>query len=200
MAAGKWGTGQPILQETFVPTAAVVGARWVDDLGNQIAVAGVRARGISDLFAGAVAAADVVNLRPIQVITLGSGVLELGGTVAAGNPLTTDNVGRGVLWTPGSGQNINGFAREAGVLNDRIRVFVMPMDSRLVAGQSVLVAGASTVALPLVAASSIIILSRGVGGGTVGDLKVNVITAGTGFTIASANGADTSTVNWCLVN
>jgi hypothetical protein len=203
MAVGKWGLAQPILQESFIPTAPVIGARFVDGVGNQIAVAGARASGISDLFAGVAAAADNVNLKPIMAITLGSSPLELIGTVAAGDPLTSDNQGRGLKWVSGGGQ-VSAVAREAGVAGDRIRAFMVPAGAATAAtatsGQAVLVAGTVTVAAPFVSASSIIMLTRAVLGGALGDLKVGVITPGVGFTIVSASGTDTSTINWFIVN
>lgn len=70
----------------------------------------------------------------------------------------------------------------------------------LQAGQATLVAGAVTVTNALVTAGSIILLTRAVAGGTLGDLKVGAIVAGTSFGIASANAADTSTVNWLIVS
>jgi hypothetical protein len=199
MGVGKWGKSMPALTETFVPSAAVTAWRFVGVTGLNIAVAGARAYGIAAPF-DSTTSTDATNKKPVAVITLGVAVLELNGTVAAGDPLTSDASGMGVKWTPGSGKALNAFAREAGVAGDRIAVFVVPQDPQLPAAQAVLVAGTVTVNTPLVTASSIIMLTRGVGGGTIGDLKIGTITAGTSFTIVSASGTDTSTVNWCIVN
>ena len=66
-------------------------------------------------------------------------------------------------------------------------------------GTSVLVAGTVTVSTTAVTASSIIFLTHGVAGGTLGTLSVGTITAGTSFVINSSNAADTSTVNWLIM-
>lgn len=67
-------------------------------------------------------------------------------------------------------------------------------------GSAVLVGGTVTVNTTAVTASSLIFLSDGVTGGTPGVLSVGTITAGTSFVINSSNGADTSTVNWLIIN
>jgi hypothetical protein len=67
------------------------------------------------------------------------------------------------------------------------------------AGAAVLVAGTVEVATTAVAAGSIILISRLVTGGTVGNLKVGTITAGTKFVISSDNALETSTVAWAIV-
>jgi len=77
---------------------------------------------------------------------------------------------------------------------------MLPQDPQLPAGQAVLVAGTVTVNTPLVTANSIILVTRAIAGGTLGDLKIGTIVAGTSFQIVSANAADTSTINWCIVN
>jgi hypothetical protein len=69
-----------------------------------------------------------------------------------------------------------------------------------VVGKSVLVAGTVTVSTTAVTANSIILLTRQVVGGTVGDLRVGTITAATSFVINSVSGTDTSTVSWMIIN
>lgn len=70
------------------------------------------------------------------------------------------------------------------------------------AGAATLVAGTVTVATTKVTANSLIFLSRATPGGAVGDLSAPPASyvAGTSFVINSASGADTSTVNWWLIN
>lgn len=63
-------------------------------------------------------------------------------------------------------------------------------------GRVVLVAGAATVTTAEVQANDNIILSRVVAGGTLGELSVGTITAGTSFGITSSSGTDTSTIYW----
>lgn len=66
-------------------------------------------------------------------------------------------------------------------------------------GTAVLVAGVVTVANTSVTANSRIFLGGAVPGGTPGGLFVSAVTAGTGFTIKSTSGGDTSTVAYLIV-
>jgi hypothetical protein len=50
----------------------------------------------------------------------------------------------------------------------------------------------------LVTANSLVLLTVQASGGTPGLLSIGTVTPGTSFAIASANGADTSTVAWFL--
>lgn len=61
-------------------------------------------------------------------------------------------------------------------------------------------AGTITISTTAVTASSKIFLTHASVGGTVGTLSVGTITAGTSFVINSSNNADTSTVNWWIIN
>lgn len=65
-------------------------------------------------------------------------------------------------------------------------------------GTSVLVAGTVTVSNTSVTATSRILLTSQVDGGTPGFLRVSARTAATSFTITSSNVADTSTVAWFI--
>jgi hypothetical protein len=64
-----------------------------------------------------------------------------------------------------------------------------------VVGEATLVAGTVAVARTSILATSRIFLSRRVAGGTLGHLTYT-LTPGTGFTINSSSGTDTSTVTW----
>lgn len=61
-------------------------------------------------------------------------------------------------------------------------------------------AGSITISTTAVTASSIIFLTHANIGGTVGELSVGTIVAGTSFVINSSSGSDTSTVNWLIIN
>jgi len=61
-------------------------------------------------------------------------------------------------------------------------------------------AGSITISTTAVTSSSIIILTHATVAGTQGILSVGTITNGTSFVINSSNAADTSTVNWWIVN
>lgn len=64
----------------------------------------------------------------VDVALGGLPLLVLGGTVAAGDPITADANGAGVIANPAAGTNnrIIGFAYEAGVSGDFIRVRMAP--------------------------------------------------------------------------
>lgn len=71
--------------------------------------------------------AAVVGDR-IEVTRLGIDEVMYGGTVAAGDALTCDALGRAVTAAPGAGVNarIVGYAEVAGVLGDIGKVFIAP--------------------------------------------------------------------------
>ncbi len=77
-----------------------------------------------------------------------------------------------------------------------------------VAGRTALSSGTVTVSTTSVTASSIILLTRVVAGGTVGELQVGTVTASTSFVINSVQpgtastiqSADTCTVAWLVIN
>lgn len=77
------------------------------------------------------------------------------------------------------------------------------LDSRylpsVASGSAVLVGGTIAVANTSVTASSVIRLTTLVPGGSVGHCYIASRTAGTGFTITSTSGTDTSTVYWEIV-
>lgn len=66
-------------------------------------------------------------------------------------------------------------------------------------GQSTLVAGTVVVANTSVTANTRIFISRETAGGTLGHLSISARSAGVSFTILSSSNADTSTINWLLV-
>lgn len=137
---GKRGSSQPLLRESVVPTAVVTINRFVDRVGNQIAVAGARAFGVS---ADDHSAEDLAAGRAMPVVTIGIGELEINATVAKGDLLTSDNVGRGVI--PTAAQAINAVAREGGVAGDRIGVFVICIGDRVASANIAAPAGGATV-------------------------------------------------------
>jgi hypothetical protein len=71
--------------------------------------------------------ADAVGERT-DVILTGIADLKLGGTVAGGDPITSDATGQGVVAAPAAGVNnrIIGFAVIAGVVGDIIPVTIEP--------------------------------------------------------------------------
>lgn len=80
-----------------------------------------------------------------------------------------------------------------GIADDSAGARAQPM------GTAVLVAGTVTVTHSTVTASSRIIIWRQVAGGTLGNLSVGAIVAGTSFVINSDNALDTSTVGYLVI-
>lgn len=83
------------------------------------------------------------------------------------------------------------FARQTG------KGLSLKQGSGALAGNATLVGGTVTVTNANITSDSIIILQRKSPGGTVGDLTYD-LDAGTGFTINSASGSDTSTVSYVI--
>lgn len=77
-------------------------------------------------------------------------------------------------------------------------------DSSVASGQATLVAGTVTVSgftgVASLTTAAVILLAYSTRGGTVNPVYVGVITAGTSFTIVSANAADTSKINWYILS
>lgn len=97
------------------------------------------------------------------------------------------------LTTPAiSGPTISGTAAFTGIVT-------LPTGAAGIAGTATLVAGTVTISTTAVTASSIIVATIKVAGGT-GFLTVPTRTAGTSFVITSTVGTDTHTVDWVLVN
>ena len=63
------------------------------------------------------------NNRAVTVTVSGSVIVEAGGTVTAGGAVATDATGRAVDAT--TGDIIMGYAREAGVVNQKIEIFLI---------------------------------------------------------------------------
>jgi hypothetical protein len=95
-------------------------------------------------------------------------------------------------------------AQQTGALNisgaATVAKLNLPTGAAGTAGTSTLVAGTVTVNTTAVTASSIIVATCHTAGGTQGILTVPTRTAATSFVITSSNAADTSTVDWIVVN
>jgi hypothetical protein len=66
-------------------------------------------------------------------------------------------------------------------------------------GSASLTAGTVSVSLSSVGSTTVLLVSRLVPGGTLGQLSVPVVTAGSGFTITSSSNSETSSVAWIAV-
>jgi hypothetical protein len=127
----------------------------------------------------------------------------LNGVVVLSSILTPANQ---ALITPSPGSAENPYLRDGIWMNDLtsyVTAFsVTPLEqlATLNSGVATLVAGTVTVPDPNITANSLIRPSRQAPGGTVGELGIPTLTAGTSFTITSSSSADTSKVLWEVVS
>lgn len=66
-------------------------------------------------------------------------------------------------------------------------------------GTATLVAGTVTISTAAVETGSFILHARKTAGGTLGNLSLGTVVAGTSFVINSSSGSDTSTINWAIL-
>lgn len=116
--------------------------------------------------------------------------------ITGGGNITVFNV----TFAANGGLLVNAATVDIGAAGAGFRHLYLVTGAAGTVGTATLVGGTVTVATSQVNAASIILISRNVVGGTVGDLRLGAITAGTSFVINSASGTDTSTVNWAIIN
>ncbi len=80
------------------------------------------------------------------------------------------------------------------------KLIVPTAGAAAVVGSAIMVGGTVTVATTAVLTASKLFITRSVSGGTPGHLTAGTIVDGTSFVISSSEGADTSTVNWWIIN
>jgi hypothetical protein len=115
------GTSQPILEEAFFPTAGntTTKGRALDDRGNQITAAGVRAAALGG---DSLTATDTNTGHGLPGLTLGSGPAEAAGTWLIGDELATTTSGAFKKAVPGDW--VVAIAREdATVIGQRRRIY-----------------------------------------------------------------------------
>ncbi len=123
--------------------------------------------------------------------------------------IITDLPGGTTATTQAAGDNTTKVATDALVFAERSNTFSFTNKTldriRLITGantgigSATLVAGTVTVSNTSVTASSIILLTRPVAGGTTGTLTYT-ISAGTSFTVTSSSATDTSTIGYVIIN
>jgi len=108
----------PTLTKSFVAEAAVTKRRIVKVGAADGQV--LQAAAVGDAMFGVAADLDAATGERVDVHLAGLVEVELGGTVARGDPLTSDGTGRGVAAAPAAGVNnrIVGFAMVSGVVGD----------------------------------------------------------------------------------
>ncbi|QGP91699.1 hypothetical protein MGLY_10410 [Neomoorella glycerini] len=95
-------TYNPILTITLTPAGVIAPHRFVNFAGGQ-AGAGQAARGVTHDGAEA-------GEKAVAVIALGTAIVEAGGAINTGDPLTADANGKAVVVTDASGAAINAIA------------------------------------------------------------------------------------------
>jgi hypothetical protein len=140
-------------------------------------------------------------LKTDDTFTIGTGTLNLGASVnlyAAATNLQTDNYFVAPTGQSSGQWNVFGGAANSLNLGTAGGGVAIKTGSNARLGTATLVAGTVTVANTSVTANTKIFLSRATTGGTPGHLSYTKIN-GTSFTINASGGADTSTVDWLLV-
>lgn len=153
--------------------------------------------GVWNNFAGSVSPVSVVQgtANQIAVNTVGgTATVSLPSAITAPGSLTTTTSLTATLGNI-TATNGNLFLGTAGN-----KLSIATGANASVGTSGALSTGAVTVTTTAVTAGSKIFLTRAVASGTLGNLSVGTITAGTSFTITSDNNADTSTVNWLIIN
>jgi hypothetical protein len=141
----------------------------------------------------------VTTTAGVSTISLPSAITTPGSltTTTSLSATTTVTGGTGVTATSGNVTALNGNFVMATPGNK----LMIPTGSNASVGVSgSLSTGTVTISTNAVTPSSIIFYVRAVAGGTLGNLAIGSQTPGTGFTITSDNSADTSTINWWIIN
>lgn len=86
--------GHAIYTETVTASGAISSQRLVTHLGAQATVAAEKVLGIASF--------DAADTDLVAVVAKGSAVVEAGGVIAVGDPLTTDAQGRAIKSTAGT--------------------------------------------------------------------------------------------------
>lgn len=116
----------PTLTKTYIAEAAVTKRRIVKPGtadGNVLLGAAV-----GDALMGVSADIDAAITEPVDVHHAGIAEVEYGGTIARGDPVTSDGTGRALASAPGAGVNNNiiGRAIVSGVIGDIGKVLIAP--------------------------------------------------------------------------
>lgn len=156
---------------------------------NAITQHGVLIAGASNAVANlAVAATGTVLAGSTGADPAFTGSPSVSGSVTAGTTLTA---------TLGDITATNGNL-VLGTAGNKLRITTGSNAS--IGTSAAMTAGSITISTTAVTASSIIFLTHATTAGTLGNLYVGTITAGTSFVINSSSNTDTSTVNWLIIN
>ena len=116
------------LTKNYTAEAAILANRIVKAGAADYAVLQAAGATAADKSIGISTEIDSAIGERVDVVHEGIAELKLGGTVARGDPLTSDATGRGVAAAPGAGVNnrVIGFALISGVVDDLIPVLINP--------------------------------------------------------------------------
>ena len=115
------GFSRSYTSDAAIPARRIVAFGVVDHHVLLAAAATDLLIGVSEL--GCTAAGDVLDIIKDDIA-----LIEYGGTVVRGQPLTADTAGRAVVATPTAGSNVRiiGFAEISGVIGDIGECFISP--------------------------------------------------------------------------
>ncbi|MCW5723450.1 MAG: hypothetical protein KIS81_00665 [Maricaulaceae bacterium] len=118
--------GRPLLTAAAIAAAVIAGRRFV--VHAETEGAAIQASSGDDPIWGVSNTQGAAEGAVCDVIEAGEAILELGGTVAAGDDLTADAAGKGVKADPDPGETVQAGARarQGGAAGDFIRVIVNP--------------------------------------------------------------------------
>lgn len=111
-----------LLPKSYTAGAAVAGRRFIKPGGT--AGQFIQAAAATDLIVGVSDALGAASGARLDTHLSGLVEVELGGTVAAGAPMTADSVGRGV--TAVSGNRVGAIAMTGGVSGDIVDALLAP--------------------------------------------------------------------------
>jgi hypothetical protein len=119
----------PGLEAKLAPSAPVGKGLWVDDNGDQVTVAGVRAKGIAfqSFSAAEVAAVNAYPPARLTVIVFGPARAILGATVASKSFVTCNAAGETIAATTAN-HEVLGWLEEGGDDGDEREVFILRND------------------------------------------------------------------------
>jgi hypothetical protein len=131
------------------------------------------------------------SLSPVYLTTVGT-FLSNGETMSFSYRLFVSSL----TGTPTTLVAANAFVN--GLVNTSKDVYIN-IPGMETSGKAILVGGTVTVSTPAVQAGSLILLTRTLVGGILGELSIGTIVAGTSFVINSVSGAETSTITWQII-
>lgn len=190
-------------QGARIVTNGATATRYISDDGSRIDIIGI-VNTSSYIYAGnsvQVNGGGLIYASALQPVTATFAAVQ-GSTADGASAIAVKLLSTVALTTVGAKiVSVQNNATEKLAINKDGK-FVYPASGTAnVRGTATLVGGTVTVTTTAIEAGDVIMLTRNTPGGTAGDLSAPVasITAATSFVINSANGADTSTVNWWII-